>query len=63
MKQPRSPAPGPSKVKVRDDKPPIRERDQGSIKGSGINKPMVKESIPQRVARNTYGQPTPTQKT
>ena len=39
-----------------------KERDQGSIKGSGINKGMVKESIPQVVARNTYGRPSQTQK-
>lgn len=42
--------------------PPTKERDQGSIKGSGINKPMVKEPIPQVVAKNTYGRPTQTQK-
>ena len=41
---------------------PTMERDQGSIKGSGINKPMVKEEIPQVVAKNTYGKPTQTQK-
>lgn len=42
--------------------PATKERDQGSIKGSGINKPMVKESVPQVVARNTYGLPTQKQK-
>jgi len=41
---------------------PTMERSQGSIKGSGINKGMKKESIPQVVARNTYGRPTQTQK-
>lgn len=42
--------------------PPTRERDQGSIRGSGVNKPMVKEDVPQVVMRNTYGKPTQTQK-
>lgn len=42
--------------------PPTRERDQGSIRGSGVNKPMVKESIPQVVAVNRYGLPTQKQR-
>jgi hypothetical protein len=41
---------------------PTKEREQGSIKGSGINKGMVKESVPQVVARNRYGRPSQTQK-
>jgi hypothetical protein len=41
---------------------PTMERDQGSIKGSGVNKKMVKESIPQVVAKNRYGRPTQSQK-
>lgn len=57
MKQPNSPAKG-----MNRPTPPTRERDQGSIKGSGINKPMVKESVNQVVARNKYGNITPTQK-
>jgi hypothetical protein len=41
---------------------PTMERDQGHIKGSGINKGMVKGEIPQVIAHNTYGRPTQTQK-
>ena len=40
------------------------ERPQGRPKAraSGVNKPVVKESIPQVVARNTQGIPTQRQK-
>ena len=40
------------------------ERPQGKPKGraSGINAPVVKESVPQVVARNTQGIPTQRQK-
>ena len=41
---------------------PTMERDQGSIRGSGINTPMVKETIPQVKPGVTYGKPTQTQK-
>lgn len=34
------------------------ERPQGKIKGSGINKKMEKASVPQVVAKTTYGKPT-----
>ena len=37
---------------------PTMERDQGSIRGSGINKGMQKAEIPQVIAHNTYGKPT-----
>lgn len=33
------------------------EKPQGKIKGSGVNKAMPKNSVPQVVARNTYGNP------
>lgn len=39
-----------------------REKPQGHGKGSGVNKAVTKESVPQRVAHNTYGQPTQKQK-
>ncbi len=51
-----------SPMKPSGDGKPTPERPQGSIKGSGINRGMVKESVPQVVARNTYGRPTQTQK-
>lgn len=34
----------------------------GARKPTGVNKKVEKSSVPQRVARNTYGQPTATQK-
>lgn len=39
-----------------------KERPQGKIKGSGINKPMQAEKVPQVEAKVTYGRPTQTQK-
>lgn len=33
------------------------EKPQGKIKGSGVNKAMPKNSVPQTVAKNTYGNP------
>jgi hypothetical protein len=48
----KSPSPGPNSTK------PTMERDQGSIRGSGINKGMQKADIPQIKAVNTYGRPT-----
>ena len=48
---------------VREPPPkPTKERDQGKGRGTGINKGMVKESIPQVVMRNTQGIPTSRQK-
>jgi hypothetical protein len=44
------------------DGKPTMERDQGRIGGTGINKSMVKEPVPQVVMKNTYGKPTQTQK-
>lgn len=44
------------------DGKPTKERDQGKGRGTGINKGMVKESIPQVVMKNRYGKPTQTQK-
>ena len=44
------------------DGKPTKERDQGKGRGTGINKGMVKESIPQVVKKNRYGKPTQTQK-
>lgn len=41
--------------------PTTKEKD-GKTKKTGVNTPMKKESIPQVVARTTYGQPTSTQK-
>lgn len=40
----------------------IAEKPRGKGKGTGINAKVEKESVPQRVARTTYGQPTPRQK-
>lgn len=48
--------------KMSNATPPTKERDQGSIRGSGINEPMVKETIPQVKPGVTYGKPTQTQK-
>lgn len=39
------------------------EKPQGKIKGTGVNKAVVKESIPQVVARTTYGKIGQKQKT
>jgi hypothetical protein len=50
------------KPTMKTDAKPTMERDQGSIKGTGINKKMVKESVPQVVAKNRYGRPSQTQK-
>ena len=44
------------------DGKPTKERDHGKGSGTGINKGMVKESIPQVVMRNTQGIPTSRQK-
>lgn len=41
---------------------PTKEKSK-SKKGTGINKPMVKESIPQVVAKAKYGDIKPKQKT
>lgn len=44
---------------------PTMERDQGGIRGSGVNKiaaDMRPPEVPQVVMRNTYGKPTQTQK-
>ena len=56
MKEPRTP---------RGATKPTMERDQGSIRGSGVNKiatDMKPPEVPQVVARNVYGRPTQTQK-
>lgn len=47
--------------------PPTKERDQGSIRSSGINKiasdmTPANSGVKQVVAKNTYGLITPTQK-
>lgn len=40
-----------------------KERSQGGKgRASGVNKPAVKESVPQVVARETYGKPTQKQR-
>lgn len=38
------------------------EKPQGKIKGSGVNKKVDKASIPQIVAKTTYGKPSQRQK-
>ena len=38
------------------------ERAQGKGRGTGVNKGMVKESVPQVVAENRYGRPTQKQR-
>lgn len=38
------------------------ERPQGKGRASGVNKAMEKPSIPQVVARNSYGKPSARQK-
>lgn len=53
MKQPNSPPPGKMKV---------AEKPQGRIKGSGVNKAVVKESVPQVIAKVKAGVPTQRQK-
>lgn len=40
--------------------PAVKEKPKGAK--SGVNKKVTKESVPQRVAENRYGQPTPRQK-
>lgn len=37
-----------------------KEKSKGGK--TGVNKKVTKESVPQRVAENRYGQPTPRQK-
>jgi hypothetical protein len=55
-------AKGIPRVKMLRETKPTMERSQGSIRGSGVNMPMVKEPIPQIRMRNTQGIPTPDQK-
>jgi hypothetical protein len=53
MKQPNSPPPGKMKV---------AEKPQGKIGGSGVNKKVVKESVPQVIAKVKIGVPTQKQR-
>lgn len=39
-----------------------KEKPQGRIKGSGVNKPVHRETVPQVKPGTTYGRPTATQK-
>lgn len=39
-----------------------KERPQGKIKGTGVNKPVKREPVPQVSPGVTYGRPTQTQK-
>lgn len=39
-----------------------KEKMQGRIKGSGVNKKVDKASVPQVVAKTTYGKPTQKQR-
>lgn len=39
-----------------------KEKPQGKIKGSGVNKPAVPAKVPQVDMKNRYGKPTQTQK-
>jgi hypothetical protein len=39
-----------------------KEKAQGRIKGTGVNKPVHRETVPQVKAGTTYGRPTQTQK-
>lgn len=39
-----------------------KERAQGKIGASGINKPVKKEAVPQVSLKTKYGRPTQTQK-
>ena len=43
-------------------KAPTKERVQGHIKGSGVDKAAVKAKVPQDRAKVKYGNPTQTQK-
>lgn len=53
MKQPNSPPQGKMKV---------AEKPQGRIKGSGVNKRVEKESVPQVIAKVKMGVPTQKQR-
>ena len=50
------------KKPMKDGKTTKEKANAGAHKPSGINKPMVKESVNQRVARNTTSDPTQKQK-
>lgn len=50
------------KPMMKGDGRATKEKMQGRIKGSGVNKAATKESVPQVVAKTTYGKPTARQK-
>ena len=62
MKKPHK-MPMPAKAAAAAGGPTTMEKAKaGKHKPTGVNKRVEKESVPQTVARTTYGQPTPTQK-
>lgn len=42
--------------------PPTKEKAKAVKGGTGVNMPARKESVPQTVAKVTFGQPKPAQK-